>query len=155
LRVTTVERADSDGEHDVVRLVIGLQDEVFDGSPTTLRRPAAICSAAAALAWAMAEADRSMARMWPVTSRVATARAAAPGPQPISRTRECGASGSGSAFTIAARRGDKPGGTGRRVRHSSGRPCRSRTTAAPASTGHPGSMGPRDRTSWPGTRRGL
>ena len=119
LRVTTVERADLDGEHDVVRLVIGLQDEVFDRSRRTLMRRAAICPAAAALARAMAEADRSMARMWPATSRAATARAAAPGPQPISRTRKCGASG--SVFTIAARRGDKPGGTSRRVRTDS--PC--------------------------------
>src|SRR3954471_8128035 len=73
-------------------------------------RPAAICSAAAARAWAMAEADRSMARMWPVTSRAATARAAAPGPQPISRTRECGSSG--SASTIAATRDDRRGAIG-------------------------------------------
>jgi hypothetical protein len=34
LRVTTVERADSDGEHDVVWLFIGLQDEVFDRNLT-------------------------------------------------------------------------------------------------------------------------
>src|SRR5690242_15681826 len=45
-----------------------------------------------------------MARTWPVTSLAATARAAAPGPHPISSTRECGRNG--SASTIAWRRGD-------------------------------------------------
>ena len=41
-------------------------------------------------------------------SRLRTARAAAPGPQPISRTRESGFRG--SAFTIAIRREDTVGG---------------------------------------------
>jgi hypothetical protein len=77
-------------------------------------RPDAISSAAAASAWAIAVVDRSMARMCPVVSRPATARAAAPGPHPISRTREYGRSG--SASTIAARRGDKRGGTGGTIR---------------------------------------
>ncbi len=54
-----------------------------------------------------------MARMWPLTSRAATARAAAPGPHTISRTRECGSKG--SAFTIAARRRDRPAGTSARA----------------------------------------
>src|SRR6266536_509332 len=57
-----------------------------------------------------ADADRSMARMWPATSRAATARDAAPGPHPISMTRECGCRG--SASTIAPRRGDRRAGTG-------------------------------------------
>lgn len=84
-------------------------------------RPEAIRSAAAALACAMAEADRSMARMWQVTSRAATARAAAPGPQPISRTRECG--WRGSASTIAARRVDSPVGIYGSVRVGPAYPC--------------------------------
>src|SRR5919197_62098 len=84
----------------------------------TLMRPEAISSAAAVVACAMAEADRSMARTWPVTRRAATARAAAPGPHPISRTRECGCTG--SASTIAASRGDRGGTEGPRERASVG-----------------------------------
>ncbi len=57
----------------------------------------------------MAFTERSTARMQPVTSRSATARPAAPGPHPISSTRESGCNG--KAFTTAARRGDRPAAT--------------------------------------------
>jgi hypothetical protein len=71
----------------------------------TLMRPSAITSADPATACATAAADRSIARMWPVVSRSATARAAAPGPQPISSTRVSGRSG--SASTAAASRAER------------------------------------------------
>jgi hypothetical protein len=74
----------------------------------TLMRPDEMRGAAEAVARATADADRSIARMCPVVSRAATARAAAPVPQPISRTRDSGRRG--RASTIAARRGDKAGG---------------------------------------------
>jgi hypothetical protein len=82
-----------------------VKDEVLDSDLTH-------SSAAEAWVCAMAKAERSMASMCPVTSRAATARAATPGPQPISRTRECGCSG--SASTIAAKRGDRADGTSTR-----------------------------------------
>ena len=37
--MTTVEGADSNGEHDVVRLFVGLQDEILDRDPTDAQTP--------------------------------------------------------------------------------------------------------------------
>jgi len=63
--VTTVKRANADGEDDVVRLFVGLQGEVLAASWRTSMRPEAIWSAAAALAWAMAV----RIGRWPVRAR--------------------------------------------------------------------------------------
>jgi hypothetical protein len=61
-------------------------------------------SADPAVACATAVADRSIASTYPVVSRSATARAAAPGPQPISSTRM--SDRNGSASTSAASRAE-------------------------------------------------
>jgi len=104
VRVATVEGADADGEDEVVGASSGWRTKSSAATWRTSMWPEAISSWAAALAWAMAADERSMARMCPVVSRAAMARAAAPGPQPISSTRESGRRG--SASMTACRRGE-------------------------------------------------
>lgn len=97
----SVQRADADREGEVEQFLALTEFELFDSATRNDRFGA---PAQTVTAWAIARGERSMPSTYPEPMRAATSRAAAPGPQPISRTRSPGFSG--SASTIAFRRAD-------------------------------------------------
>jgi hypothetical protein len=104
-RGPTVQRADTDCERDAEGCFPRCRLEVFDRNLPHAWSTGGDLVAPGLPQFFDSVDDRSLARMCPSPIRCATARAAAPGPQPISSTWIPGRNG--NASTIAASRGER------------------------------------------------